>query len=87
MLRTHEDNFVGPRLLTYRPRTGAAFGRWASTIISCSVCETGRIHRRCKWKATEHLMLYKSWSLHMVLKTQQGSQCLLTREIRTFQNG
>ena len=32
ILRTHEDNFVGPRLLTYRPPTCVSFGRSVLTV-------------------------------------------------------
>ena len=30
LLRTHEDNFVGPGLLTFRPPNTASFGRYLS---------------------------------------------------------
>ena len=46
MLRTHEDNFVGPRLLTYRPANGASFGRSNSAAVQSTVCAAGQKHKR-----------------------------------------
>ena len=39
LLRTHEDNFVGPGLLTYRPPNTASFARGSSCRnSSCCFC-------------------------------------------------